>query len=152
MFWYIFAIYFEPMFIINFNSIDQMEISERINKSETRQFKVIFPNTLNAHETLFGGIAMKWMDEVAYITATRFSKMKMVTISTDKMQFKNAIKSGTIAEIIGKVIKVGNLKIDILVEIWVEEMFSDTRFKAVNAIFTFAAIDSDHKPIKLGLI
>lgn len=129
-----------------------MEISERIKKSETRQFKVIFPNILNAHETLFGGIAMKWMDELAYITVTRFSKKKMVTISTDKMQFKNAIKSGTIAEIIGKVIKVGNLKIDILVEIWVEEMFSDKRIKAVNAIFTFAAIDSEHKPIKLGLI
>ena len=119
-----------------------MEIKERIEKSETRQFKVIFPNTLNAHETLFGGTAMQWMDEVAYITATRFTRMKMVTISTDKMQFKNAIKSGTIAEIIGKVIKVG---------IRVEEMFSDIRFKAVNAIFTFAAIDSNHKPIKMEL-
>jgi len=128
-----------------------MEIKERIEKSETRQFKVIFPNTLNAHETLFGGTAMQWMDEVAYITATRFTRMKMVTISTDKMQFKNAIKSGTIAEIIGKVIKVGNLKLDIRVEIWVEEMFSDIRFKAVNAIFTFAAIDSNHKPIKMEL-
>jgi acyl-CoA hydrolase len=128
-----------------------MEIKERIEKSETRQFKVIFPNTLNAHETLFGGTAMQWMDEVAYITATRFTRMKMVTISTDKMQFKNAIKSGTIAEIIGKVIKVGNLKLDIQVEIWVEEMFSDIRFKAVNAIFTFAAIDSNHKPIKMEI-
>ncbi|HAN77138.1 MAG TPA: acyl-CoA thioesterase [Bacteroidales bacterium] len=128
-----------------------MEIKERIEKSETRQFKVIFPNTLNAHETLFGGTAMQWMDEVAYITATRFTRMKMVTISTDKMQFKNAIKSGTIAEIIGKVIKVGNLKLDIRVEIRVEEMFSDIRFKAVNAIFTFAAIDSNHKPIKMEL-
>jgi len=128
-----------------------MELTNRIERSETRQFKVIFPNTLNAHETLFGGTAMKWMDEVAYITATRFTRMKMVTISTDKMQFKNAIKSGTIAEIIGKVVKVGNLKLDIQVEIWVEEMFSDIRFKAVNAIFTFAAIDSNHKPIKLDI-
>ena len=128
-----------------------MITKERMENSETRQFKAIFPNTLNAQETLFGGTAMKWMDEVAYITATRFTRMKMVTISTDKMQFKNAIKSGTIAEIIGKVIKVGNLKLDIQVEIWVEEMFSDIRFKAVNAIFTFAAIDSNHKPIKIKL-
>jgi len=129
-----------------------MELTERIEKSATRQFKVIFPNTLNAHDTLFGGTAMQWMDEVAYITATRFTKMKMVTISTDKMQFKNAIKSGTIAEIIGKVIKIGNLKLDIQVEIWVEEMFSDIRFKAVNAIFTFAAIDINHKPVRIELV
>ena len=43
-------------------------MEERIIQSETRQFKAIFPNTLNANETLFGGQAMKWMDEVAYIT------------------------------------------------------------------------------------
>lgn len=128
-----------------------MELTERIKKTETRQFKVVFPKNLNAHDTLFGGTAMQWMDEVAYITATRFSKMKMVTISTDKMQFKNAIKSGTIAEIIGKVVKLKTLKLDILVEIWVEEMFSDKRFRAVSAIFTFAAINDNHKPIKIKL-
>jgi len=124
-------------------------MQERINKSETRQFKVVFPNTLNAHDTLFGGTAMQWMDEVAYITATRFTRMKMVTISTDKMKFKNAIESGTIAEIVGRVSKVSNFKLDILVEIFVEEMFSEKKFKAVDAIFTFAAIDQNHKPIRI---
>ena len=129
-----------------------MEFEERIKKSETRQFKVVFPNTLNAHDTLFGGTAMQWMDEVAYITATRFTRMKLVTISTDKMQFKNAIKSGTIAEIVGKVARVSTFKIDVAVEIFVEEMFSESRVKAVNAIFTFAAIDDNHKPIRLGIV
>ena len=129
-----------------------MVLEEQIRKSETRQFKVVFPNTLNAHDTLFGGTAMQWMDEVAYITATRFTRMKLVTISTDKVQFKNAIKSGTIAEIIGKVVRVSTFKIDIQVEIYVEEMFSDGRIKAVNAIFTFAAIDENHKPIRLGIV
>ena len=128
-----------------------MELNERIKKSETRQFKVVFPNTLNAHDTLFGGTAMQWMDEVAYITATRFTRMKMVTISTDKMQFKTAIKSGTIVEIIGKLVKIGNIKLDIEVEIWVEEMFTESRVKAVSAIFTFAAIDINHNPIKIDL-
>ena len=123
-------------------------MQERINKSVTRQFKVVFPNTLNAHDTLFGGTAMQWMDEVAYITATRFTRMKMVTISTDKMKFKNAIKSGTIAEIVGRVINVSNFKLHILVEIYVEEMYSEKKIKAVDAIFTFAAIDQNHKPIR----
>jgi len=122
-----------------------MKLEERIENSATRQFKVVFPNTLNAHDTLFGGIAMQWMDEVAYITATRFTRMKMVTVSTEKMKFKNPIKAGTIAEIIGKVLKVGNLKLDIQVEIWVEEMFSEIRFKAVDAVFTFVAIDDANK-------
>ncbi len=126
-----------------------MELEEKIENSTTRQFKVVFPNTLNAHDTLFGGIAMQWMDEVAYITATRFTRMKVVTVSTEKMKFKHPIKAGTIAEICGRVVKVGSLKLDILVEIWVEEMFSETRFKAVDAIFTFVAIDNEHKVKRL---
>ncbi len=128
-----------------------MELSKLIDATETRQFKVVFPNTLNAHNTLFGGTAMQWMDEVAYITATRFTRMKMVTISTNKMRFQHAIKSGTIAEIVGRVSKVGKLKIDIDVSIYVEEMFSQERFKAVNAVFTFAAIDENHKPKRINL-
>lgn len=53
-----------------------MGLLERIKKSETKQFKIIFQSSLNDHETLFGGIAMQWMDEVAYITAIRYSKKK----------------------------------------------------------------------------
>ena len=127
----------------------QMDADKKYDESVTRQFKVVFPNTLNAHDTLFGGTAMQWMDEVAYITATRYTRKKLVTISTDKMQFKNAIKWGNIAEIIGKVVSVSRFKIEILVEIFVEEMFTEGRIKAVNAIFTFAAIDDNHKPIRL---
>ena len=73
-----------------------------IKKSLTKQCKAIFPNTLNANNTLFGGEAMKWMDEVAYITAIRFTKKKMVTVSSERVQFLLPMKSGTIAEIIGK--------------------------------------------------
>jgi len=124
-------------------------MDDRIMKSETRQFKVIFPNTLNDHDTLFGGTAMQWMDEVAYITAIRFTKQKMVTVSVEKVQFLLPIKSGTIVEIIGKVIKVKNVKIEIEVEIYIEDMYTDNRQKAVDALFTFAAINDENKPIPI---
>lgn len=127
-----------------------MDLEDRIEKSKTSQCKVIFPSTLNDHETLFGGTAMKWMDEVAYITATRFTRLKMVTISTDKIKFKHAIKPGTIAEIIGKVVDFSNYKLDIQVEIWVENMHTYDRLKAVDAIFTFAAINEKGKLVPVA--
>jgi len=126
-------------------------MEERIKKSETRLCKLISPKTLNDHNTLFGGTAMQWMDEVAYITATRFSRMKMVTVSIDEVNFLVPIYAGTIVEIIGKVIKIRNVKIKVQVEVYVEEMHTDNRQKAINALFTFAAIDDNHKPIQLGL-
>lgn len=59
----------------------------------------------------------------------------MVTVSVEKVQFLIPMKSGTIAEIIGKVIKVGNVKIEIQVEIYIEEMYSEKRQKVVNALY-----------------
>lgn len=117
---------------------------------DTRQSKVIFPSTLNDHETLFGGTAMQWMDEVAYITAIRSFRQKMVTVSVDKVSFLMPVKSGMIAEIIGKIVQVGNVKIVIQVEIYVEEVFIDKREKAVEALFTFAAVNHLNKPIRMN--
>jgi acyl-CoA hydrolase len=122
---------------------------DRIRKSETRQSKVIFPGNLNDNDMLFGGTAMQWMDEVAYITATRFTRKKMVTVSSDKIQFLLPVKSGSIAEIIGKVFKTKNATIEVQVEIYIEEMYSDNKEKAVNGLFTFAAIDNENKPIPI---
>jgi acyl-CoA hydrolase len=57
-----------------------MSTDTRIEKSRTSIFKAVFPNTTNHYDTLFGGTAMHLMDEVAFITATRFSRQKMVTV------------------------------------------------------------------------
>jgi len=128
-----------------------MNLEERILSSETHQFKMIFHNTVNDHETLFGGTAMQWMDEVAYITATRFTRMKLVTVSSEKVEFIKPISCGSIIEIIGKVIKVGMVKIEIQVEIFIESVDNDIRDKAVEAFFTFAAIDNENKPIPMNI-
>ena len=44
-----------------------MTTEEKIERSETRLFKAVFPNTTNHYDTLFGGTAMQMMDEVAFI-------------------------------------------------------------------------------------
>ena len=82
-------------------------LEERIIKSETRIFKAVFPSTTNHYDTLFGGTALHLMDEVAFICATRFSRKKVVTISTGQIDFKKAIPAGTLIELVAKVISVG---------------------------------------------
>src|SRR5687767_15941951 len=104
-----------------------MNIEERMNASETRIFKAVFPSTTNHYDTLFGGTAMQLMDEVAFIAATRFSRQRMVTVSSDKIDFKKPIPAGTIVELIGKVTYLGSTSLKIRVEIFIEQMYSDER-------------------------
>jgi acyl-CoA hydrolase len=126
-----------------------MTIEERIIHSETHIFKAVFPNTTNHYDTLFGGTALQLMDETAFITATRFSRLKMVTVSSDKVDFTHPIPSGSLIELVGKVVGIGNTSLQIRVDIYVESMYSDDRKKAVTGLFTFVAIDENKKPLHI---
>lgn len=126
-----------------------MTLDERIQNSTTSIFKAVFPNTTNHYDTLFGGTAMHMMDEVAFITATRFSRQIMVTVSTDRIDFKKPIPAGTIVELIGKVSHVGNTSLKVNVEIYIEQMYAEARELAVHGDFTFVAIDENKKPIQV---
>lgn len=121
-------------------------ILERLEKSQSRITKVVFPSSTNHHHTLFGGKALAWMDEAAFIAATRFSKKRLVTVSSDKIDFKHAIPMGTLVDLIGKVIHVGRTSMKVEVNIYVEDMYSESREKAITGIFSFVAVDEDGKP------
>lgn len=121
----------------------------RIDQSETRIFKAVFPNTTNHYDTLFGGTAMQLMDEVAFIAATRFARKRMVTVSSDKIDFTKPIPAGTIIELIGRVVHVGNTSLKVLVEIYIEEMYSFVREKAITGTFTLVAVDDQKQPVKI---
>jgi len=124
-------------------------VVDRIAAAETRIFKAVFPNTTNHYDTLFGGTAMQLMDETAFITATRFSRKRVVTVSSDKINFTQSIPAGTIIELVGRVEHVGNTSIRIAVEIYVEEMYSLERHRAIHGTFTFVALDEHKKPTRI---
>jgi acyl-CoA hydrolase len=121
-------------------------LEDRIIKSETRIFKAVFPSTTNHYDTLFGGTALHLMDEVAFICATRFSRKKVVTISTGQIDFKKAIPAGTLIELVAKVINVGRTSCKIHVDIFMEQMYSEQRETVVSGTFSFVAVDENKKP------
>jgi len=124
-------------------------IEEKIRQSETRIFKAVFPNTTNHYDTLFGGTAMLLMDEVAFIAATRFARKRMVTVSSDKIDFKHPIPAGTIIELVGTVTHVGTTSLQVQVDIFIEEMYSENRQKAISGSFSLVAIDENKRPVKI---
>ena len=124
-------------------------INTRIENSVTRIFKAVFPNTTNHYDTLFGGTALQLMDEASFICATRFSRKKVVTVSTEKIDFTMPIPQGTIVELVAQVDHVGKSSCKVRVDIFMEDMYSDSRLKAVSGRFTFVAVDDNKKPIAM---
>lgn len=127
----------------------KMNYEEKIQNSVTSVFKVVFPNITNHHNTMFGGTVMEMMDEIAFMTATRFARKSFVTVSCDRIDFKKPIPADCIVQLIGKVKYVGNTSLKVNVEIYVEDMFSESREKAVSGDFTLVSINDEKKPERI---
>ncbi|WP_430817277.1 acyl-CoA thioesterase [Carboxylicivirga sp. RSCT41] len=124
-------------------------MEEYFNISETRICKAVFPETLNANNSLFGGKAMQWMDEAAYISATRFTRQKMFTASTGKIKFLKPITPDSIIEVIARVIKAGPVRLKVSVQVFSENMYSHDRELAVESEFDMVSLNDKNQPQRI---
>ncbi len=126
-------------------SLDEI-IEYRKQQAQTRVTKAVFPDTTNHHDTLFGGTALQWMDEISFIAATRFSRQNIVTVSSDKIDFKHPVPAGSVVELVANVIEVGRTSLKVQVDMYVESLYKDGSQKAITGSFSFVAIDENKKP------
>lgn len=126
-----------------------MNAEERIEHARTRITKLVFPQDTNPIGTLYGGTAMKWMDEVAFLTATRFARRQVVTVSMDRVDFKTPIPRGNIVELIGEVTRIGNTSVTVTVSILREDPLSGDQELAIQGELVMVAVDEKMKPVKV---
>ena len=113
---------------------------------ETSIFEVVFPSMVNQYGTLFGGIALQWMDRAAWICSTRFARKTMVTIASDRVVFKKAVRQGSMVELKGMIKKVGRTSVTIQVELYSESPLTGKRELATHGEFVMVALDADGHP------
>jgi acyl-CoA hydrolase len=72
----------------------------RIDDQESpfvESFKVVRPEFLNHYGYLFGGFLLKWVDEIAWIAASRdHPGCRFVTIAMDRVEFHRSVKQGAV--------------------------------------------------------
>ncbi|MGI4993449.1 acyl-CoA thioesterase [Halobacteriovorax sp. GFR7] len=129
--------------------MNEAQLSEAIAHAKTTVVRAVFPNSTNHYDTLFGGNTLKWMDEVAFITATRFGRKKFVTVSSDRVDFNMPIPGGHFAELVGEITKVGNSSLVVEVRLMLEGMYEEGQVEAVKGSFTLVAIDDSRKPVPI---
>lgn len=122
-----------------------MSLEERKLQSRTKVFKTVFPGETNHYDTLFGGTALQWMDEAAFIAATRFTREKVVTVCSNKVNFKMPIPSGSIVELDAQIGQIGNTSLEVMVDVYREDMYQESRVLALHGSFVFVSVDKISK-------
>ena len=118
-------------------------------QAESRIVKIVFPNVTNHHDTLFGGTALQWMDEIASIASIRFSRQQTVTVALDRINFNKPIPSASFVELVAHVIDVGKTSMKIQVDVFLESMERDGRELAISGTFTFVTISAERRPVPI---
>jgi acyl-CoA hydrolase len=112
----------------------------------TRMVYPVFPGDTNHYDTLFGGQAMAWMDQAAFICATRWCRKKVVTAHSDAVDFHHAIPVGTIVELVAEVVHVGRSSMNVSVKLWMEPMDRQERLLGCEGNFVLVALDENDRP------
>lgn len=117
---------------------------------ETRMVYPVFPGTTNHYGTLFGGTAMAWMDQAAFVAATRYARRKVVTVHSDAIDFRRPVPLGAIVELLARVVEVGRTSVRVEVEMWVEPVREGAEpYLAARGGFVLVAVDEEGRPVPL---
>ena len=71
---------------------------------------------------------------------------KVVTVSSDKVVFKTPIPSGSLVELDAQIVRVGNTSVEVKVDVYKEDMYSDTRVLALSGSFVMVATGRSKTP------
>lgn len=123
--------------------------SNPFDQSRTRITKLVFPHDTNPLGTLYGGTALHWMDEVAFLAATRHARRQVVTVSMDRVDFKVPIPQGAIVELLAEVVRVGRTSMTVRVRVLLEDARAGTQQLAIEGHLVMVAVDASMKPVAL---
>lgn len=117
------------------------------NRAETGMVFPIFSADTNHYGTLFGGQAVDWIDQAAFVCATRWCRRKVVTVHLSEVSFHHAVREGSIIELVARLVRTGSSTMHIAVELWWEPMDHHERELACHAECVLVALGDDDRPL-----
>ena len=129
-----------------------MQEGKKASESRTLMTQLIFPLDTNHYDTMFGGKLMEYMDKVSAIAAMRHARSRVVTASTDSLDFLAPIHVGEVIEVEAFVTWTNRSSMEIYVSVTSENLYTGVRTTMVTAFFTFVALSEEGKPIPVASI
>ena len=116
-------------------------------------FTLVRPEHLNHHGYLFGGVMLKWVDENAWMAATReYPGCSLVTIGMDDIRFKNRVDNGAILRFSIDRQQQRKTSVTYSVEVFADEPGAKAEKEVFSTRVTFVRLDDNGRPLPLPTI
>ncbi|MBM7621560.1 acyl-CoA hydrolase [Bacillus tianshenii] len=116
------------------------------NVSRTIQTRLVLPPDTNHMGTIFGGVILSYIDEIAAITAMKHSRNVVVTASIDQVTFLSPAKVGDILTLEAIVASTGRTSMEIFVKVENENYETGEKTTTTTSFLTMVAKGKDGKP------
>ena len=110
---------------------------------------VAMPADTNTNGDIFGGWLLSQMDVAGGILASKIAKGRVATVAIEGMKFLLPVKVGDTVSCYGKLERLGETSISILLRVTTESWRNNNLKEVTNGKFIYVAIDSEGKPRKL---
>ena len=104
------------------------------------------PSDINANGHIFGGWVLSQMDIAAGILASRRANGPVATVAIDKMAFLAPIHLRDLISVYAKIESVGRTSMKVRIEVIASRDRGTTDVKVTEGVFTFVALDEQHRP------
>ena len=115
--------------------------------SESLVSELMMPHQVNNHGHVFGGVVLSMVDRAAGVASMRHAGRPCVTVSFDRVDFKEPIFTGEVVTCKAKVNFVGRTSMEIGVRVEAENLFTREARHTNTCYLTFVAIDASHRPV-----
>jgi acyl-CoA hydrolase len=105
-------------------------------ESQHETSELMMPQDANALGHVFGGVILSMMDKAAAVAAIRHARAQCVTVSIDRVDFREPIH-------------VGRTSMEVGVRVEAEELTTGRRRHTNSCYLTFVAIDRNGRPLEV---
>ena len=124
----------------------QENTQQTVAQRELSMSLLMTPDMANFSGNVHGGVLLKLLDQVAYACASRYAGTYVVTLSVDKVLFKEPIHVGELVTFLSSVNHVGKTSMEIGIRVEAENIQKRTVRHTNSSYFTMIAVSQDGKP------
>lgn len=103
------------------------------------------PDMANFSGKVHGGHILKLLDQVAYACASRYAGMYVVTLSVDRVQFRQPVRVGELVTFFASVNYTGRTSMEVGIKVVSEDIHQGIATHTNSCFFTMVAMDADGK-------
>lgn len=118
-------------------------------ESEAVMSELMMPQHANIMGNVFGGVLLSLVDRAAAVAAIRHARRPCVTVSVDKVNFREPIRVGELVTALARVNFTGRSSMEIGVKVIAENVLTGEQRHTNSCYLTYVALDDHGQPTQV---